>query len=100
MRSFHTWEVEKIVTLADKPRNSLEDDLSHDEIIAAHEHLRKNITYHLNNFLIFLPTKDPVCMYINLRLNNRPVAEVLEGKKIENQNYSPYLWLQDFKSMF
>lgn len=83
MRVFHTFEIDNIENLAQiKPYSN--DDFTADEIVAINENLRKNISFYLNNFVIFMPEKEPKSAYINLRLDNRPVLEVLKGKVLIN----------------
>lgn len=81
MRLLFEYETEALHALVERKTDDKEDDLLNSEDINAHDHLRKNLGFYLNNYLMLMPNKDPRSFYINLRVNgNHTVASLAEGK--------------------
>lgn len=82
MRLLHSWEVETLLSLANKPSKPLNEKLTDEEIVSVHVNLRKNIQYYMNNFITFNPLSHPKSVYINLRLDDSDISKMLNGEKI------------------
>ena len=79
MRDFREYEIHDIFNFVNKPMADLSAELNADQISIINQNLRKNIMYYLSNFSIFLPTKNPQSVYINIRIGSKPIQQLAEG---------------------
>lgn len=79
MRLFHQWEVEDLISLVNQEIKPINEELNDAQITVAHENLRKNVHYYMNNYITFMPRDKPRSVYINLRLENDNVIDTLTG---------------------
>jgi len=78
MREFRDYETRDIFNFVNSPMEDL-SDLNSDQINIINENLRKNVMYYLSNFSVFLPTKNPQSVYINIRIGSKPIHKLAEG---------------------
>ena len=81
MRLLFSWEIEKLLFLIDDKNLPINNHLTDKEIIAVNDGLRKNIVFYLNNFVQFMPKKEPRSVYVNLRIKDDLMKQI-QGKMI------------------
>lgn len=96
MRGFDQLEMEDLINLKDETNREIEIDLDKEEIRAAHDILRKNISYYLTSNIVFHPFKTPQSCYISLRIShvNDNIIETLQ--KILDCVQAPFRIFIDF----
>ncbi len=80
MRLLYEYEIFALDELVKREIEQTTEDLIEDDNLQIHEHLRKNLTYYLNNYMIARPSKSPRSIYINLKCSkiHTPVS-LVEG---------------------
>lgn len=101
MRTFRDFEVQDIFNFVNQPMVDIDTELNTDQVEIINKNLRKNIMFYLSNFVIFMPTKNPESVYLNIRLGEKPIHELANGKDISNFFFSfGKLFFLDFMNIF
>ena len=70
-------KLDKIVKRDDFP--DITEILAGFENITLYSSLRKNLQFYLNNYWSTLPSKNPKCFMINLRIHENNTAQLIRG---------------------
>ena len=81
MRLLYEYEIVALDSLVKREIVKTNDDFIEDDDLQIHEHLRKNLEFYINNYMITMPSKSPRSAYINLRCSkmHTPVS-LVEGE--------------------
>lgn len=80
MRTFRDYELKDIFNFVNQPMSDIDAELNPDQIEIINTNLRKNVMFYISNFSIFMPTKNPQSVYLNIRLGEKSIDELAKGK--------------------
>ena len=100
MRTFRDYEVQDIFNFVNQPMPDIAAELNADQVEIINSNLRKNVMFYLSNFSIFLPTKNPQSVYINIRRGEKPIHELVNGNIFLSENFVYILFFLEFMEIF